>query len=157
MPVFKLCGHFALVVENWKYELRLRRSQVAVFNSRRLMAEELRSFREAEFDYTWIIIGWTRFSHEELAIHFRTVLEGFGLYERLSNNCRHFLRETCQHAVHVLHTRSAGYLEESTSLTIILALCWRLPLEASMGDFHDWMFRCLLGHGMLKTAFSGCY
>ncbi|KAJ6539856.1 hypothetical protein DFH09DRAFT_1176138 [Mycena vulgaris] len=96
IPVFKLCGHFVLYISTHKYELRLDRTTSfrPYFLHRPLHPSEQSSITVSP-KYHLFICGWTSCTHEEIVQVFNAAIREFGDYDRLTNNCRTFLKWGC--------------------------------------------------------------
>ncbi|KAH7908390.1 hypothetical protein BJ138DRAFT_358286 [Hygrophoropsis aurantiaca] len=109
-PVIKLCGHYVIIIRDHKYELRLdaHTGNRPVFKGRSLQPSELEELRNAPGTY-WSIIGWTRHEDVEVQAVFRDVIQRFGVYHRLHNNCRHFIHDGCANIL-TEHSEDDGVL-----------------------------------------------
>ncbi|KAH7921277.1 hypothetical protein BV22DRAFT_1198312 [Leucogyrophana mollusca] len=127
-PVLKLCGHYVIIIRDHKYELRLEAStgNRPVFKDRLLQPGESEELRNAPGAH-WSIVGWTRHEDAEVQAGFNEVIEKFGVYHRLRNNCRHFLHDGCSDilAVHAEDdmVMTAGTLD--LSALVLLWLTWK--------------------------------
>ncbi|KAH7904248.1 hypothetical protein BJ138DRAFT_1166875 [Hygrophoropsis aurantiaca] len=121
VPVFKCCGHFVLVVRNRKYELRLD-AQSPIFNQRSLRLGEMDEIRR-QFGHDWFIVGWTKKSDHEIRIAFMEAITTFGTYDRMHNNCRHFLQHGSWRILDATSTWHKYFLE-SRPVFVTLYSIW---------------------------------
>ncbi|KAH7931408.1 hypothetical protein BV22DRAFT_1124317 [Leucogyrophana mollusca] len=143
VPVFKCCGHFVLVVRDHKYELRLNATAAnrPIFNQRPLRPGEMNEIRE-QFGHDWFIVGWTRRKDSEIQVAFADAIQSFGVYDRLYNNCRHFL----QHGSwRILDTTSSWHRDflESRPIFVTLYSIWVFMHR----EFYRWMWARRFGPG----------
>ncbi|KAF9228281.1 hypothetical protein BS17DRAFT_773407 [Gyrodon lividus] len=146
IPVFKLCGHFILVIRDRKYELRLDRStnNCPVFREREIAPMEGEDIRNT-FGHHWFIVGWTKRTDNQIKAAFTDVIESFGVYNRLHNNCRHFLQSG---TMSILESTSIWHEDmlmvgASNDLTVIkmVIMMWR----SIQKDLYRWYWTCRYG------------
>jgi hypothetical protein len=96
VPALKAFGHAAVIIRNRKYELRLDRStnRRPVFQEQELTHENAQKIRTS-FGNRWIIIGETKMTDDEIRNTFNQVINQFGPYDTIHNNCRHFVYYGC--------------------------------------------------------------
>lgn len=161
VPLFKTCGHFSVVVDNHKYELRLAGSgdPVPIYHSRVLQEEERSHFEDATFTFQWMHVGWTHFTHEERETRLRAVMDGFGPYNLFRNNCRHFVQAACQSVLHIVARTDAMFeVEVMTQTALALAFYYLArPMLVQRDEFIHFIFICVLGPGTMNAhPFRNC-
>lgn len=154
IPVFKLCGHFVLIVDEHKYELRLDSStrHRPIFSERPLHPGEAEKIRSS-FGHHWFVVGWTHRQHRDIQAIFNGVMNEFGLYDRIHNNCRHFLQVGC----YTILDATAVWHEDM--LLVSPATFWFLPKmsimlwRAMLREFFRWACAYLWGPGKCTSTY----
>jgi hypothetical protein len=96
IPTYKVLGHVVVIIRNGKYELRLDRStnNRPMFNEEELTPEIVREVRKCP-GHRWLIIGETQMTDGDISRAFDEVINGFGTYHTVWNNCHHFVMRGC--------------------------------------------------------------
>ncbi|KIJ65774.1 hypothetical protein HYDPIDRAFT_27007 [Hydnomerulius pinastri MD-312] len=153
IPVFKLCGHFILVIRDHKYELRLDAStrNRPVFRERPLSLKESEDIRNA-FGHNWFVVGWTQRTDDQIKATFTDVIESFGLYHRLRNNCRHFLQSGTMSILDSAATWHEDMLLVGSSLDIAIPKMTLMMWRSMQRDLYRWYWARRYGPGESQQA-----
>src|SRR5260221_2004118 len=85
-----------MICEGVKYELQLDntdKKKVIMPPPKRLSEDECMAFQHS-LSVRWILVGWTECSEDQLRNELEGIIESFGEYDMLTNNCRVFLART---------------------------------------------------------------
>jgi len=149
VPIFKFCGHFVVIIGDYKYELGLDANSNRPFSRhKRLEPREMKALRYS-FSHFWSIHGWTSEDHEAIASHFAEVVNQFGPYHLLYNNCRHFLYVSLRSLPPVLALPSdIVLLNPNPLMTLFSGLQSAMTLWRHVQrDLYRWIWKCMWGPG----------
>jgi len=101
------------------------------------------------FSHFWSIHGWTSEDHEAIASHFAEVVNQFGPYHLLYNNCRHFLYVSLRSLPPVLALPSdIVLLNPNPLMTLFSGLQSAMTLWRHVQrDLYRWIWKCMWGPG----------
>ncbi|KAJ7715797.1 hypothetical protein B0H16DRAFT_1615033 [Mycena metata] len=141
IPVIKLCGHIVLYTSTHKYELRLDRTTSfrPYFLHRPLLPFEQRS-NTVSPKYHLFICGWTSCKHEEIVQVFNAAIREFGVYTRLTNNCRTFLQWGCIGILDLTSVWHQDMLFKEIGVSLLLAQMGLMMYRSMLREFCRWFW-----------------
>lgn len=147
MPIFKFCGHFVLLIDGHKYELRLDAvSGRPLFNDRPLSRHEEDLISNTILNHI-VLAGWTRKEPRAIRGIFQDLANNFGPYHRIDNNCRHFLQEGCLDVLDVMCRWDENMLLVGTEDLLLIPKMVVMMWRAMSREFFRFIWGQMWGPG----------